>query len=114
MKQPLRQPYKQFFGTLANQIRLDIINKLAKKDSNVTNIVSALDYDQSSISHSLSRLEECGFVTIQKQGKERIYSLNKSTIKPLFSLMNAHVNKYCRHVVAKHELAKKEKNAKKD
>jgi DNA-binding transcriptional ArsR family regulator len=75
MKTALKQPYKQFFGTLANQIRLDILNILIKSDSNVTKIVSQLDYDQTSVSHSLSRLTECGFVTVKKDGKERIYSL---------------------------------------
>lgn len=106
MKKALKQPYRQFFGTLGNQVRLDIITKLLKKDSNVTGIVDSLEYDQTSISHSLRRLEECGFVTVKKQGKERIYSLNQTTIKPLFELMNAHVNNYCRHVVERKEMKK--------
>lgn len=101
MKKALQQPYKQFFGTLGNQIRLDIIELLVKGDKNVSSIVKALDYDQSSISHSLTRLTECGFVTVVQTGKERIYSINHETIEPLFTLMNKHMNKYCRHVVAK-------------
>lgn len=106
MKKALKQPYKQFFGTLSNQIRLEIIELLVKGDKNVSAIVNSLNYDQSSISHSLSRLEECGFVTVRKSGKERFYSINHETIEPLFTLMNKHMNKYCRHVVAKKEMKK--------
>ena len=97
----LRQPYKQFFGTLSNQVRLDIIAHLSAGKSNVTDIVKKLDYDQSTISHSLKRLEVCGFVTKKSKGKERIYSLNTKTIRPLLRLMHTHIDKYCSHVVAK-------------
>jgi DNA-binding transcriptional ArsR family regulator len=107
MKTALKQPYRQFFGTLANQIRLEILSILIQGESNVSNIVSKLDYDQTSISHSLSRLTECGFVTVRKNGKERLYSLNKTTIEPLFKLMNVHVNNYCMHVVEE-KMKKKE------
>ena len=103
MKVALRQPYRQFFGTLANQVRLDIINILSKRQSNVSDIVDALEYEQSTISHSLRRLEECGFVSVQKNGKERIYQLNKTTITPLLELMDNHMNSYCSHIVAKKE-----------
>ncbi|MFC1648138.1 ArsR/SmtB family transcription factor [Nanoarchaeota archaeon] len=103
MQVTLKQPYRQFFGTLANQVRLEIIEVLIKGESNVSNIVDGLDYEQSTISHSLRRLEECGFVSVRKKGKERIYSLNKETIKPLLELMHTHMHKYCEHVVAKKE-----------
>ncbi len=101
MKVALKQPYKQFFGTVANQVRLDIIKLLHDGKSNVTTIVNKLPYDQSTISHSLRRLEECGFVTVEKQGKERIYTLNTITILPLFELMQQHMDKYCQHIVTK-------------
>ena len=103
MRLALQQPYKQFFGKVANQVRLDIIELLMHGKSNVSVIVKKLNYDQSTISHSLSRLEECGFVTVQQKSKERIYTLNTNTIKPLLNLMHAHMEKYCKHVVAKKE-----------
>ena len=101
MKVALKQPYKQFFGTMANQVRLDIIKRLYHGKSNVTTLVNKLPYDQSTISHSLRRLEECGFVTVKKEGRERKYTLNTTTIKPLFELMQEHIDNYCKHVVAK-------------
>ena len=100
MKQTLKQPYKQFFGTIANPVRLDIIEYLQKQASNVNGISKHLKYNQSTISHSLSRLEKCGFVTVERKGKERIYTLNQETIRPLFRLMQNHMTKYCAHIVA--------------
>lgn len=99
MRTTLRQPYRQFLGTLANQVRLDIIDTLQKGPRRVGEIVAALPYEQSTISHSLKRLETCGFVTVQQNGKGRVYTLNTTTIKPLFALMNTHMNRYCKHII---------------
>jgi len=99
MKISLEEPYKQFFGTLANQVRIDIIKHLRNGNSNVTEMIKKTGHEQSTISHSLKRLEECGFVTVIPNGKTRVYSINKKTVKPLFALMELHMNNYCKHVV---------------
>tara|TARA_Y100000034_G_scaffold116969_1_gene155950 strand:+ start:234 stop:539 length:306 start_codon:yes stop_codon:yes gene_type:complete len=101
MKAKLKEPYNQFFGTLANQVRLDIIKYLITQNNNVNEIVKAVGKNQSTISHSLKRLECCGFVTCKKDGKNRIYSLNKKTIKPLFELMENHMEVYCKKIIEK-------------
>jgi DNA-binding transcriptional ArsR family regulator len=101
MKQALHQPYQQFFGTLANQTRIDIIEQLTKHPQNVSELVKALKTDQSTVSHNLRRLEECGFVTVRQNGKERFYTLNEATIKQLLELMHTHMDTYCCHVVAR-------------
>ena len=98
MKTSLREPYNRFFGTLANQYRLDIIEALFNGKGTVTQLVKSLKFEQSTVSHNLRRLEECGFVSVIPNGKERIYSLNKETIKPLLSLMKKHMDKYCKKV----------------
>ena len=110
MKTHLKEPYKQFFGTLANQVRIDIIAHLSQNEnqngsdgSNVSKIVQATGHQQSTVSHSLKRLELCGFVRSRAEGKERIYTLNHETIKPLFDLMKKHVHNYCAHVVHQRE-----------
>jgi|SRR3989344_1120437 len=99
MKIPLRQPYRQFFGTLANQVRLDIMKQLVNGPQNVSALVRALPYSQPTISHSLARLHTCGFVTVTPNGRERTYSLNEKTIHPLFDLMHHHMIHHCCHVV---------------
>ncbi|MDY6789353.1 MAG: BlaI/MecI/CopY family transcriptional regulator, partial [Candidatus Nanohaloarchaea archaeon] len=54
-----------------------------------------LDLNQSTVSQNLKRLESCGFVDREKNGKERIYSINSDTIEPLMDLIEEHVENYC-------------------
>ena len=82
MKKVIREPYKVFFETLGNRTRWDIVHLLLKRAYKATDIARTLGYEQSLISHHVRRLEHCGFVVVKKNGKERIYSLNKKTIQP--------------------------------
>lgn len=91
----LKSTYKIFFGTLDNKRRLEIINLLRKKPKNVTEISKALNMNQTTVSHNLARLKSCSFVSVKNNGKERIYSLNSKTIKPLMKLIDDHMNTYC-------------------
>ncbi len=95
MKTKLRQPYRTFFGTLDNQIRIDIMNLLSKESKNVTQICKTLKLQQPTVSKSLKRLGHCGFVFSKTKGKECFYTLNKETAEPLIKLMNQHMKKYC-------------------
>ncbi len=95
MKKELRNPYKTFFGTLANQYRLDIIEELIKGEKSVSELLNKTKFNQTTVSHSLKRLRHCGFVSVKNKGKERIYCLNQKTIKPLLELMHKHMNNYC-------------------
>ncbi len=94
----LKKPYKLFFGTLANEQRLKIINFLRKGPKNVTQICKELNFNQTTVSHNLRRLKTCSFIFNKKKGKERIYSLNKETIKPLMDLIDKHTDKFCKHL----------------
>jgi DNA-binding transcriptional ArsR family regulator len=95
MRVSLRQPYRQFFGTLANQCRLDIVHALLEKPLNVTAICAKTKLKQTTVSHSLKRLKLCGFVFDKPDGKERVYTLNHKTIEPVLKLMDAHMAAYC-------------------
>lgn len=92
----LKNTYKTFFGTLNNKYRLEIINQLRKDSKNVTEISKALNMNQTTVSHNLSRLKKCGFVFVKNNGKERIYTLNSKTIKPLMKLIDEHMDTYCK------------------
>lgn len=87
--------YNLFFETMSNKTRLSIIEALQKKDMSVNEICSELKEEQSKISHSLKCLSDCHFIEVRKEGKKRIYSLNKDTIVPLMKLVDMHVKKYC-------------------
>lgn len=94
----LKKPYKLFFGTLANNQRLEIINLLRRGPKTVNQICKELKFNQTTVSHNLSILKKCSFVFVKKNGKERIYSLNKETIKPLMELIEDHTEKFCKYL----------------
>ncbi len=98
MKTELRQPYRTFFGTLDNQIRLDIINLLLKGSKNATQISKSLKLKQSTLSKNMKILEHCGFVFVKHNGKECYYLLNTITIKPILKLMHNHMINYCKKI----------------
>ena len=96
----LSEAYKLFFGTLVSEQRLGIINLLRKGKKNVSEIMSELKIDQTSVSHNLSRLKNCGFVNSEINGKFRYYKLNEETIKPLMEIIENHMFKYCIHILS--------------
>ena len=91
----MQDAYDRFLRTICNRTRLAIIQSLREGPKNVTQLTDALGIHQTSVSHGLKRLLVCGFVFVERNGKERVYSLNKETIKPLIILMEDHVNNYC-------------------
>ena len=93
--------YKEFFKTLGNQQRIEIVLTLVDGEKSVNELVKILNAEQSSISHNLKRLLRCSFISVKPKGKERIYSVNKETIAPLFKLIKQHANKYCKKLCCK-------------
>ncbi len=92
--------YKLFFGSLANPNRLRIINLLRKGGRNVTEICTATGFEQTMVSHNMKRLERCGMVFVEQKGKNRYYTLNHDSIGTLMDMIDTHMHKYCRHVLA--------------
>ena len=84
-----------FFSTLSKPTRLAILELLRSGPKNVTEIAETLNQEQSTISHNLRSLENCGFVFSERKKKEHFYSLNKETMEPLFKLFMRHATKYC-------------------
>jgi DNA-binding transcriptional ArsR family regulator len=66
-----------------------------QKPMNVTELATALGQEQSMISHNLKPLLECNLITIQKQGKQHIYTPNKETLSPIFDAIQNHAQKFC-------------------
>lgn len=95
MTQEPKEPHRIFFETLGNQTRWDIINLLREGEYKATDIAKELGYEQSLISHHLKRLETCGFLRVQPNGKERVYSLNEQTVGPLLRLVHKHIDTHC-------------------
>ena len=87
--------YNLFFETISPRIRIKILELLRNKSMSVTEIASALNEEQSKISHNLKRLKDCHLLDVKQKGKKRIYSLNKETTVPLIKLVEKHVKKFC-------------------
>jgi len=87
--------YNTFFETISSKIRLRILELLKNKEMSVSEICESLKEEQSKISHNLKALAECHFLDVRKEGKKRIYFLNKDTMVPLMNLVDNHVRKYC-------------------
>jgi len=97
----LKMKYKEFFKTLGNQQRIEIVFHLLEGDKNVSEIAKSLGAEQSTVSHNLKRLLKCSFIAVKPNGKERIYSVNKKTIAPLFKLIAKHAEVYCKAICCK-------------
>lgn len=80
--------YKRAFGTLANDVRLDILIALRSGRKNVSELVDALRLDQSAISHGLKRLAQDGFVLVSTKGRYRFYSLRAGGFNELIKIIS--------------------------
>ena len=69
-----------------------------QKPKSVSEICKDINEEQSKVSHNLKKLMECHFLDVERQGKKRIYSLNKDTLLPILAMVSKHVHKYCKEV----------------
>jgi len=91
------ETYIQFFQSLVNPTRLEIIKVLRQQPRTVSELSKELKFEQSRVSHNLRKLKELGFVTVTPKGKERIYEVDKKTMAPLLKLIDKHVDTYYKH-----------------
>ena len=95
MKYNLSESCYRFFSTLSTPSRLGILEVLRESPKSVSEIVNILSQEQSMISHNLKALAKCKFVFVEKRGKERIYSLNRETMEPIFKTIGKHLEEHC-------------------
>ncbi len=95
MKKCQYETYHRFFSNLANPLKVSIILSLREKQQSVTELKDGIKAEQSKISHALSALKKCNIVQSTQKGKQRIYSLNKTTILPMLKLIDKHASTQC-------------------
>lgn len=95
MKQGTTDLCYGFFSTLANPTRLAIIQFLDEGPKSVSEIVNALGQEQSMVSHNLRPLVNCKLVNAKREGKQRIYRLNKKTLDPIINALEEHALNFC-------------------
>jgi DNA-binding transcriptional ArsR family regulator len=88
-------PYAFFFDTLGNESRFSLLYALRRKAKTVSELIDATGLEQTQVSHALKRLEQGGLVHSTRDGKYRVYAVNKETVEPLLSLIDDHVKKHC-------------------
>ncbi len=91
--------FKAFFHAIGDYNRFSILSSLAKRDLSVGEIVVATGIEQSNVSHHMHCLLNCGFVSVRRDGKERIYSLNEE-VKHAVNGITRHVDSYKKRIIA--------------
>src|SRR5580700_315845 len=71
------------FQTLADPVRLRIIDALRKGEHAVNDLVDKVEIHQSGVSRHLRILQEAGFVRVRPDGQKRLYSLRAEPFKDL-------------------------------
>ena len=95
MKKGLNETCYRFFSNLSNPTRLAALERLMKKPMSVTELADSLGQEQSMVSHNLKPLLECNFLSIERKGKQRIYSANYEIVGTLLKIVENHAKKYC-------------------
>ena len=96
------QPYHLCFESLANEMRIKILALLRERPYTVNELTARLGVERSRISHSLQMLRDCRIISAAKQGKHRLYSLNKDSPltglkvhSTMFTIIDDHIGKFC-------------------
>ncbi len=71
------------FNAIAEPRRREILSYLALKERPVGEIVSALRFDQPSVSKHLRVLKKVGLVRMRCDGRHKFYRTNAEAIRPL-------------------------------
>jgi ArsR family transcriptional regulator, nickel/cobalt-responsive transcriptional repressor len=95
LKRGLTDTCYGFFSTLANPTRLAILEKLRTTPMNVTDLADAIGQEHSMVSHNLRTLERCNLISSERNGKEKIYSVNKETVEGIFRVVENHAENHC-------------------
>ena len=72
------------FNAVAEPRRRDILNYLALQERPVGDIVAELELEQPSVSKHLRVLLDVGLVSVRRDGRRKLYSMNADAIRPLY------------------------------
>jgi ArsR family transcriptional regulator, nickel/cobalt-responsive transcriptional repressor len=76
---------------LATPSRLRILDSLRAGPLSVSEIIRAVGMEQTAVSHQLRVLRDHGVVSVQRNGRERLYSLRNEHIAALLDGAQRHV-----------------------
>lgn len=75
---------RDVFQAIADPIRREIIDILSHKKLSVNEVAEHFNITRQAVSKQLKILDECGLVTVTKQGRERYYTIEPKSLIPAF------------------------------
>ncbi|WP_350285307.1 metalloregulator ArsR/SmtB family transcription factor [uncultured Croceitalea sp.] len=75
---------RDVFQAIADPVRRDIIELLAKEPLTINTIAEKFDISRPAISKHLKILKECDIITYEKQGRERFCFIKPKNLIPAF------------------------------
>jgi DNA-binding transcriptional ArsR family regulator len=85
------QQLAKVFKSLSDPTRLRIISMVSEREFCVTDLVAALEMEQSTISHQLRDMRRLGLVSFRREGRHVFYRLDDSHVRNLFEQGLAHI-----------------------
>jgi DNA-binding transcriptional ArsR family regulator len=79
------------FKSLSDPTRLRIISLVADREFCVKDLTTALEMEQSTISHQLRDMRRAGLVSFRRQGRHVFYRLDDPHVRSLFEQGLAHI-----------------------
>lgn len=73
---------RDVFQAIADPVRREILDIISTKSLSVNEVAEHFDISRQAVSKQLKILNECGLLSIQKQGRERYYSVIPSSLIP--------------------------------
>ena len=77
--------YNKTFKALSDGTRREILQLLQERDMNAGEIATHFNISKPSISHHLNVLKAAKLVQVQRNGQERLYSLNTTVMQEFLS-----------------------------
>jgi DNA-binding transcriptional ArsR family regulator len=72
------------FNAIAEPRRRDVLGALAGGDRDVTSLVNKLGWPQPQVSKHLGVLRKVGLVSVTREGRRRMYSVNGQALRPVY------------------------------
>jgi len=84
------QRLAKVFKSLSDPTRLRIISMVSEREFCVTDLVAALEMEQSTISHQLRDMRRLGLVSFRREGRHVFYRLDDPHVRSLYEQGLAH------------------------